>query len=157
MLKHDNTGGDVYWHHLCKAQHCWLVLSDPSHQNLVVKMVCVAGCLKYQIFKHHCHLIHVGANLQTFYWLPIPHCPSDNNLLQIKQFSLLPAMAILCSRDHTTEDYGVWKTSDFSLDTDHFDKLARQAQNIKSAIKNMSSRPWKGKEPENDGEGQEGD
>ena len=32
-------------------------------------------------------------------------------------------------------------------DNDHFDKLTRQAQNIKSAIKNMSSRPWKGKEP----------
>jgi hypothetical protein len=42
-------------------------------------------------------------------------------------------------------------------DTNRFDKLVRQAQNIKSAIKNMNSRPWKGKEPENDGEGEEGD
>ena len=42
-------------------------------------------------------------------------------------------------------------------DTDRFDKIVRQAQNIKSAIKNMNSRPRKGKEPENDGEGEEGD
>jgi hypothetical protein len=43
------------------------------------------------------------------------------------------------------------------FDTDCFDKLMRQAWNIKSAIKNMNSRPGKGKEPENDGEGEEGD
>jgi hypothetical protein len=42
-------------------------------------------------------------------------------------------------------------------DTDHFEKIVRQAQNIKSVIKNMSSKPQKGKEPENDGEGEEGD
>jgi len=108
MPEHDNTGADVYWHHLCKAQHCWLVLSDPSHQNLVVKMVRIAGCLKYQAFKHHCHLIHVDANLRTFYWSPIPHRPLDNNLIAGQAIFLASCHGHpLCSRDHTMEDYGV--------------------------------------------------
>jgi len=42
-------------------------------------------------------------------------------------------------------------------DTNHFNKLVRQTQNIKFAIKNMNSRPRKGKEPEKDEEGEEGD
>jgi hypothetical protein len=35
-------------------------------------------------------------------------------------------------------------------DTNLFDTLVRQIQNIKSAIKNMTSKPRKGKEPEQD-------
>ena len=35
-------------------------------------------------------------------------------------------------------------------DTNMFDKLVKQIQNIKSAIKNITSKPRKGKEPEHD-------
>ena len=79
-------------------------------------------------------------------------------LLQVKQFALLPATAILCVLE--TAPWRIMESKNLQIsvsDTDRFDKLARQAQNIKSAIKNMNSRPRKGKEPENDGEGQEGD
>ena len=40
-------------------------------------------------------------------------------------------------------------------DINCFDKLVRQTQNIKSTIKNMNSKPQKGKEPEHDDSGSE--
>jgi len=87
-----------------------------------------------------------------------PTVPQIITLLQVKQFSLLPATAILCVLE--TIPWRIMESENLQIsvsDTDRFDKLVRQAQNIKSAIKNMNSRPWKGKEPENNGEGQEGD
>ena len=98
-----------------------------------------------QIFKH-------------FIGRQFPTVPQIITLLQVKQFSLLPATAILCVLE--TIPWRIMESENLQIsvsDTDRFDKLVRQAQNIKSAIKNMNSRPRKGKEPENNGEGQEGD
>jgi hypothetical protein len=83
----------------------------------------------------------------------VPHAMT---LLQVKQFSLLPATSILCVLE--TTPWRIMESENLQIsvsDTDHFDKLVRQTQNIKSVVKNMNSRPRKGKEPENDEE--EGD
>ena len=79
-------------------------------------------------------------------------------LLQVKQFALLPGTAFLCVLE--VAPWRIMESENLQIsvsDTDCFDKIVRQAQNIKSTIKNMNSRPCRGKEPENDGEGEEGD
>src|ERR1700683_2199281 len=78
-------------------------------------------------FKYHCHLVHTSTTFWTLYLLSIPRCSSHNDLVA-SQTIFLTSRHIL-------------------------DKLVRQTQNIESAIKNMNSRPRKGKEPENDEEG----
>ena len=73
-----------------------------------------------------------------------------HKLLQVKQFALLPTTAILRVLETAPCRIEILQIS--VSDNDRFDKSARQAQSIKSTIKNMNSRPWKGKEPENDGD-----
>jgi hypothetical protein len=55
-------------------------------------------------------------------------------LLQVKQFALLPTTAFLC-----VQETAPWRIMECAF------------------IKNMNSRPRKGKEPENNGKGEEGD
>ena len=65
-------------------------------------------------------------------------------LLQVNQFALLPAMAILCVLEITPWRIRELESENLQIsvsDTNHFDKLVRQTQNIKSTIKNMNSRP----------------
>jgi len=59
-------------------------------------------------------------------------------------------MSFLCVLDNTP-----WKIMSENLqisvsDTNLFNMLVKQTQNVKSAIKNMTSRSRKGKEPEHD-------
>ena len=60
--------------------------------------------------------------------------PQKMTLLQVKQFALLPAMAILCVLEIAPWRIMESKNLQISVsDTDRFDKLSRQTQNIKSA------------------------
>jgi hypothetical protein len=92
---HDNTGVDVYWHHLCKAQYCWL-----CNQNLVVNSmhywvpkilsITAISYVLVQIFKHF-----IGHQFSTISQII--------TLLEVKQFALLPAMAKLTCQDRFSE------------------------------------------------------
>ena len=136
------------------STNCWLVLSISSKSggkngtHCWVPEISSIAAISYapvQIFEHF-----IGHQVRAV--------PQKMTLLQVKQFALLPATAILCVLE--TAPWRIMESENLQIsvsDTDRFDKLARQTQNIKSAIKNMNSRPRKGKEPENDGEGQEGD
>jgi len=67
------------------------------------------------------------------------------------QFALIPPSSFLC-----TLEVAPWKIMESEnlqisvSDTDRFDKFTRHFQNIKSAIKNMNSKPRNREEPEHD-------
>jgi hypothetical protein len=102
---------NVYRCHLCKAQHRWLVLSISSKSGgkngthcwvPEISSIAAISYMPAQLFEHF-----IGRQFCAV--------PQIMTLLQVKQFALLPATAILCPRDYTMEDYGVRKPSDFSL------------------------------------------
>ena len=68
-----------------------------------------------------------------------------HKLLQVKKFALLPAIAIL--RVLETAPCTIENLQISVSNNDHFDKSTSQAQSIKSTVKNMNSRPRKGKDP----------
>ena len=124
---------NVFWHHLCKAQCCWLVLSISSKSGgkngthcWVPEISSIAAILyaPAQLFEH----FNFGRQFRAV--------PQIMTLLQVKQFALLPATAILCVLE--TTPWRIMESENLQIsvsDIDRFDKLVKQAQNIKSAIK----------------------
>jgi hypothetical protein len=112
--------------------HCWV----PK-----ISSITAISYKPVQLFEHF-----IGCQFHA-----VPHVMT---LLQVKQFALLSATSILCVLE--TTPWRIMESENLQIsvfDTNCFDKLVRQTQNTKSMIKNMNSRLWKGKEPENDEEG----
>ena len=110
------------------GKHCWV----PE-----VSSITAISYAPSQIFEHF-----IGHQFRTI--------PQSQTSLQVKQYALLPATSFLCVLDNTP-----WKIMSENLqisvsDTNLFNMLVKQTQNVKSAIKNMTSRSRKGKEPEHD-------
>jgi hypothetical protein len=84
--------------------------------------------------------------------------PQAQTLLQVKQF-LIPANSFLCTLENEPSKIMESENIQISVsDTDRFDRFTRHIHNIRSAIKNMNSKPRNGKEPEHDDDsGSDGD
>lgn len=90
--------------------------------------------LSVQIFEHF--------NGRTFRAVP-----SDLFSLQVKQFTLLPSASFVVVTDHEPLHIGHTENMQVSIaDASRYAKLAEVTQNISLAIKNINSRPKKGKD-----------
>jgi len=112
-----------------------------------VSRITAISYVSLQLFEYFIgHLFHAVPQAQTF--------------LQVKQFALIPANSFLCTLEH--EPWRIMESKNLQIsisDNDRFDKFTGHIHNIKSAIKNMNSKPWNSKEPEHDDSdsGSEGD
>ena len=114
--------------------HCWV----PE-----VSSITAVSYVPVQLFEHV-----IGRQFRAV--------PQALTLLQVKQFTLLPAASFLCVLDDTP--WNIMETQNLQIsaaDTARFDRLTKHTQNIISVLKNINSKPRKGKEPEHheDGEG----
>lgn len=115
--------------------HCWV----PE-----VSSITAISYAPSQIFEHF-----IGRQFRAI--------PQAQALLQVKKFALVPATSFLCALEN--EPWRIMDSENLQIsasDTDRFDRYTRKIQNIKSAIKNMTSKPRKGKEPACDDSGSEG-
>jgi hypothetical protein len=114
--------------------HCWV----PE-----VSSIAAVSYAPVQLFEHF-----IGRQFRAV--------PQALTWLQVKQFTLLPAESFLCALDNAP--WRIMETENLQIsasDTTRFDRLSKQAQNIMSVIKNINSKPRKGKEPADDGNEEE--
>jgi hypothetical protein len=111
------------------GKHCWV----PE----VSSITAISYALS-QVFEHF-----IGRQFRAV--------PQAQTSLQVKQYALVPATSFLCVLENAP--WRIMESANLQIsvsDTNLFDRLVRQIQSIKLAIKNMTSKPRKGKGPEQD-------
>lgn len=77
--------------------------------------------------------------------------PQAQTFLQVKQFASIPVNSFLCTLEN--EPWGIMESENLQISISNnncFEIFTRHIHNIKSAIKNMNSKPCNSKEPKHD-------